>query len=167
MYGLDARVTLVGCMHFNPWSIFTAEAVIKSAARGGGEGSGVGAVVIEQCSRRWKRTLDTAPTASLLRLLLANEMQAAADAAERHGARLVLGDQEVDALGKALKREALQTLRDLATPWDGGWGRVAVRVVLWLWLRCSHFVVCYSLLGFCSDMMPMLALSAGHSRERD
>ena len=117
------RVVLVGCMHFNPHSVALATREIAER----GERGALGAVVLEQCERRWRRAQERAdPNASAWkRLLLTNEMQAAADACEKYGARLVLGDQGIEELGGALKAEAKRTVADLLSPHEGGWVRVA------------------------------------------
>ena len=115
-------VRLVGAMHFNPHSIGVARAAVRSG--------GVTSVVLEQCHTRWERTKEAVPPGSVLARLLESEMGAAAEEAEGVGARLVLGDLDVDGVGELLKEAAKATLLDLVTPWTGGWQRVSRDVVL-------------------------------------
>ena len=54
----DARtqreVTLVGCMHYNPASIALAADCVREAPA-------LGAVVVESCESRWRKTQQTSP----------------------------------------------------------------------------------------------------------
>ena len=86
-------------MHYNPSSIALAQQTVDYEA----EQNGVRAVLVESCPTRWNATLDAQPPGSLLRSLCDNEMQAGAEAGERVGATLVLGDQEIETTLARLK----------------------------------------------------------------
>ena len=88
----SSRVVLVGTMHFNPSSIALAERVIRTEAEDGR----LRAVAIESCPTRWNATLKTQPAGSMLRSLLDNEMQAAAECGEALGAETALVDQRIE-----------------------------------------------------------------------
>ena len=109
----------VGCMHYNPSSIALAQQTVDYEA----EQNGVRAVLVESCPTRWNATLDAQPPGSLLRSLCDNEMQAGAEAGERVGATLVLGDQEIETTGKRVSALFAQTLVQLLTP--RGWQLIA------------------------------------------
>ena len=94
----SSRVVLVGTMHFNPASIALAESVIRSEAEDGR----LRAVAIESCPTRWNATQKTQPAGSVLRSLLDNEMQAAAECGEELGAETALVDQQVEETVKRL-----------------------------------------------------------------
>ena len=64
-------VTLVGAMHYNPISIKLAEKCVE-------EQEGLGAVVVESCESRWRRTQEVSPPGSIGRVLLPSEMIATA-----------------------------------------------------------------------------------------
>ena len=92
----DARtqreVTLVGCMHYNPASIALAADCVREAPA-------LGAVVVESCESRWRKTQQTSPAGSFARrYLLPSEMLAAADVAAERGLPLSLGDLDVKEL---------------------------------------------------------------------
>lgn len=63
----DARtqreVTLVGCMHYNPASIALAADCVREAPA-------LGAVVVESCESRWRKTQQTSPVGSFSRRYL-------------------------------------------------------------------------------------------------
>ena len=106
-------------MHYNPSSIALAQQTVDYEA----EQNGVRAVLVESCPTRWNATLDAQPPGSLLRSLCDNEMQAGAEAGERVGATLVLGDQEIETTGKRVSALFAQTLVQLLTP--RGWQLIA------------------------------------------
>ena len=60
-----------------------------------------------------------------MRRLFDDEMQAAAEAAESYGVAMELVDQPVETTVPRLRSLLLLTLRQLLTPWAGGWVRVA------------------------------------------
>ena len=66
-------------MHYNPVSIALAERCVE-------EQEGLGAVVVESCESRWRRTQEVSPPGSIGRVLLPSEMLAAAEAALQHRA---------------------------------------------------------------------------------
>ena len=117
----SARVTLVGTVHFNPASIRLAETAVRDAAADGA----LRAVALESCPMRWNATMQQQPAGSVLRSLLDNEMQAAAEVADEvDGVEIVLVDQPIDQTTSRLVRLFGLTLVDLVTPWSGGWGRI-------------------------------------------
>jgi len=109
------EVTLIGCMHYNPASINLAEQCVV-------ETEGLGAVVVESCESRWRRTQEISPLGSPGRRLLPSEMMAAAAVAEERGVPLSLGDADVGELGPRLKELLVESLRDLLSP--AGWKRI-------------------------------------------
>eukprot|EP00933_Yihiella_yeosuensis_P020041 TRINITY_DN16166_c0_g1_i4.p1 TRINITY_DN16166_c0_g1~~TRINITY_DN16166_c0_g1_i4.p1 ORF type:complete len:371 (+),score=71.87 TRINITY_DN16166_c0_g1_i4:23-1135(+) len=114
-----SEVVLVACMHFNPRSVNKATAVTKTLADRGA----LGAVVIESCPTRWERVEEVQGQGSLMRSLLDNEMQAAAEVAEAAGEPVVLGDQRIEELADEISAVGKQALEDLASPFEGGWQR--------------------------------------------
>ena len=116
-----ARITIVGTVHFNPASIALAEETVRAAAADGN----LHVVALESCPKRWESTMREQPAGSLLRNLLDNEMQAASEAAAEFGAGTVLVDQNINGTVARLARLFGVTLVDLATPWSGGWARIA------------------------------------------
>lgn len=116
-----SKVTLVGCMHFNPRSIQLAREVVEEEAATGR----LRAVAVESCPTRWNATLDAQPTGSFLRSLCDNEMQSAAEAGEACGVNeLVLADQTIEDTGKRVAQLFALTFVELLTPWAGGWNRI-------------------------------------------
>ena len=81
-------VTLVGAMHYNPVQDpcpLTFESLTPStqvsialAERCVEEQEGLGAVVVESCESRWRRTQEVSPPGSIGRVLLPSEMLATA-----------------------------------------------------------------------------------------
>lgn len=65
------------------------------------------------------------PPGSPLRLVLDNEMQAAAEAGEAFGLPVVLGDEEIEAVDKRMKDTFKQTVKDILNPFDGGWASIS------------------------------------------
>jgi len=122
---IDAKtkthVVLVGTQHFNPASIALAEQVVQEQAASGS----LRAVALESCPRRWNATLRAQPSGSILRVALDNEMQAAAEAGEAFGAETTLVDQPIDKTSQRLQQLLTLTAVELATPWSGGWQRIA------------------------------------------
>ena len=117
----QTNVVLVGTMHGNPVSIDLARSTVCEAAERGALSS----VLLEACPTRWERTLATKPKGSLMRRLFDDEMQAAAEAAESYGVAMELVDQPVETTVPRLRSLLLLTLRQLLTPWAGGWMRIA------------------------------------------
>ena len=109
-------VTLVGAMHYNPSSIALAERCVQ-------EQEGLGAVVVESCESRWRRTQEVSPPGSIGRVLLPSEMLAAAEAAEERGVPISLGDTDVGELGPRLKELLIASFMDLLSPGEG-WKRI-------------------------------------------
>ena len=58
-------------MHYNPSSIALATRCVE-------EQEGLGAVVVESCESRWRRTQEVSPPGSIGRVLLPSEMLATA-----------------------------------------------------------------------------------------
>ena len=112
-------VFLIGTMHYNPASIRLCEETVSTLRRA----SRLGAVVLETCPKRWEKTLTYQPAGSVMRSVLDNEFQSAAEAAG-DDAEIVLGDQEIAALGENLGRLVKETAFDLLYPpraFTGGW----------------------------------------------
>ena len=126
-------VTLVGAMHYNPVQDpcpLTFESLTPStqvsialAERCVEEQEGLGAVVVESCESRWRRTQEVSPPGSIGRVLLPSEMLAAAEAAEERGVPISLGDTDVGELGPRLKELLVASLMDLLSPGEG-WKRI-------------------------------------------
>lgn len=121
---LDAKsqqeITLVGCMHYNPASIALAAKCVAEAEN-------LGAVVVESCEARWKKTTEVQPARSALKELLPSEMLAAADAAAARGAPLSLGDVDVGELFPRVRALAVETAGDLAD-FPKGWRRIGADI---------------------------------------
>eukprot|EP01036_Dinobryon_divergens_P002966 gene2966-3903_t len=77
----NVEVVLVGSMHYNPISINLAFNTCSLLA----EKSKLASVVVESCPVRWNKTLALQSSGSVLRKILDNEMQAAADVAVANG----------------------------------------------------------------------------------
>ena len=108
-------VTIVGCMHYNPASIALAARCVEESPR-------LGAVVVESCESRWRRTQELSPRGSVVReYVLPSEMLAAADVAEARGVPLSLGDVDVKDFTPRLRELLAESLADLASP--AGWKR--------------------------------------------
>ena len=104
-------------MHYNPASIRLCEETVSTLR------PRLGAVVLETCPKRWEKTLTYQPAGSVMRSVLDNEFQSAAEAAG-DDAEIVLGDQEIAALGENLGRLVKETAFDLLYPpraFTGGW----------------------------------------------
>ena len=117
----SSRVVLVGTQHFNPASIELADRVVREEAAGGR----LRCVALESCETRWNATLEQAPAGSMLRSVLDNEMQAAAEAGTCFGAHTALVDQRIEDTIDRMGQLLMLTLTDLATPWSGGWSRIS------------------------------------------
>ena len=117
----QADVVLVGTMHGNPASIRLARSAVCEAAERGSLSS----VLLEACPTRWDRTLAMQPEGSIMRRLFDNEMQAASEAAESYGVAVQLVDQAVEITVPRLRSLSLLTLRQLLTPWAGGWKHIS------------------------------------------
>lgn len=119
-----SQVVLIACMHFNPCSV-TKAADVTRRLREQGE---LGAVVLETCLSRWQKVEELHPQGSALRMLLDNEMQAAAEEAAEAGLPVVLGDQDVSDLSKSVVEVGQTAIKDLLSPFDGGWNRTASEI---------------------------------------
>ena len=113
-------VYLVGTMHYNPVSLQRTRATVDALA----ERDALSAVVIESCATRYAKWKD-AGTDTFQRKFLESEMQVASDRAKAAGVELILGDQPIEDLGARTKVLFQDTLRDIASPLDGGWSRCA------------------------------------------
>ncbi|GMI14996.1 hypothetical protein TrVE_jg10973 [Triparma verrucosa] len=111
-----SKVILVGSVHFNPASIALARKTVATEEN-------LGAVVVESCEARWKRSLEVSPEGSFLGDVLPSEMQAAALVAKDRGVPLSLGDVDINDFSPRLKVILKETLADLFSP--AGWGRIA------------------------------------------
>ena len=110
-------VKLVGCMHYNPSSIQLTEDTINELGRN----NRLGSVVIESCDIRWNQTTAFAPP---IKAILQSEMKAACDlATDSYQRPVVLGDQRINLTVASMKQGLKETLTDLSTPLNGGWGR--------------------------------------------
>eukprot|EP01041_Mallomonas_annulata_P010505 gene10505-21912_t len=113
----NVEVVLVGSMHYNPISINLAFNTCSLLA----EKSKLASVVVESCPVRWNKTLALQSSGSVLRKILDNEMQAAADVAVANGVPVVLGDQDISSTNRRIAETFKQSLIDIVTPWKGGW----------------------------------------------
>uniref|UniRef100_A0A7S2B2C4 TraB family protein n=1 Tax=Octactis speculum TaxID=3111310 RepID=A0A7S2B2C4_9STRA len=119
-------VVLVGAMHYNPQSISLSEDIVKGLA----ESRSLEAVVLESCSTRWEkgeelRAQMTESEEALYSAVFENEMQAAAAVAEQYDRPIILGDQPIEITDKRIKQSVVATLKDLTSPLNGGWSRIA------------------------------------------
>ena len=113
------RVVLVGVMHHNPASVALSRAITeRERCR---DGARLHTILVESCSARWNATLALGPRWNSL---VADEMLAAAEACTERGPRLELADQPIARTFRRAKILRTQTLRELATPWSGGWQSV-------------------------------------------
>lgn len=108
-------MVLVGSVHFNPASIELARRTVLIQEE-------LGAVVVESCEARWRRTLEVSPKGSFLGDVLPSEMMAASEAAAERGVPLSLGDVDVETFGPRVKTILRETLVDMLTP--AGWRRI-------------------------------------------
>jgi len=117
----NTKVLLIGTMHYNPTSIKQVEDTIDDLAQRGVLGS----VVVESCEVRWNTTMEilNTPRGQLLKPVLTSEMKAASDRAVSYNRPVVLGDQLINVTGSSLSAAFKQTLADLSSPLNGGWGR--------------------------------------------
>mmetsp|Transcript_52773 Transcript_52773/g.77272 ORF Transcript_52773/g.77272 Transcript_52773/m.77272 type:complete len:386 (+) Transcript_52773:73-1230(+) len=113
-------VYLVGTMHYNPVSLQRVGDTVDALA----ETNSLSSVVIESCAARYAKWKDASPT-SMQRRFLLSEMQVASDRAKVAGVELILGDQSIEDLGARTKVLLKETVVDLASPLQGGWGRCA------------------------------------------
>ena len=102
-------VKLVGTMHYNPHSIGIASKVTREAL----ENETLGALVLESCEKRWKKTIEFQPPGSITRALLDNEFQACQELCRERD--VYLGDQNIDDLSSDLKELFVQTMKDCFT----------------------------------------------------
>jgi hypothetical protein len=77
-------VKLIGCMHYNPYSVNMAAEIVEDLAKSGKLVS----VLVESCPKRWEKMQGRSP---LLKKLLSNEMQTASDIAAKYGYPTILG----------------------------------------------------------------------------
>eukprot|EP00929_Paragymnodinium_shiwhaense_P061258 TRINITY_DN30592_c0_g1_i3.p1 TRINITY_DN30592_c0_g1~~TRINITY_DN30592_c0_g1_i3.p1 ORF type:complete len:351 (-),score=82.04 TRINITY_DN30592_c0_g1_i3:857-1909(-) len=120
-----SEVWLLGSMHFSPLSSLCAGSVVESLSKDGR----LGAVVLELDEARWNRTLEMQPPGSPLRWLLDNEMQSAAEPAERAGVPVVFGDVEETGFDDEMRGELAVAVGDLLDPLGGGWQRTVDGIV--------------------------------------
>jgi hypothetical protein len=113
------RVVLIGTMHYNPASIELARSTVELL----GEGSSLYSVVIESCEGRWSKAMKSQTNGSLMAKLFPNEMRAASDVAVRYNRPVILGDQDFNATTQRIKEVFVQSVKDVATPFDG-WKRL-------------------------------------------
>mmetsp|Transcript_56798 Transcript_56798/g.102012 ORF Transcript_56798/g.102012 Transcript_56798/m.102012 type:complete len:392 (+) Transcript_56798:50-1225(+) len=114
-----SEVVLIACMHFNPHSVAKAAGVTRNLVEKGE----LSALVVESCPSRWKKVEDVQKPGTSLRIVLDNEMQAAAEIAESAGCTVILGDQRIEDLMSEMSSLGKIALSDLASPLDGGWMR--------------------------------------------
>ena len=107
------QISLVGTVHYNSASI--------ARAREEASADPLGAVVVEACMSRWKKSLELAPPGSVAARLIGSEMQAAAGAAAQKDVPVMLGDSDVGPFLLRVKALARDTVRQLADPLGGGW----------------------------------------------
>lgn len=121
-------VILVGTMHYNPASVALAQDIVseeQSARR-------LHTVVVESCPKRWDATERLQPPGSVQRSFFADELLAAADAANcatdhndgRASVNLAFGDQRIARTVRRCRVLGDLTLQQLATPWTGGWKHI-------------------------------------------
>mmetsp|Transcript_408 Transcript_408/g.925 ORF Transcript_408/g.925 Transcript_408/m.925 type:complete len:321 (+) Transcript_408:53-1015(+) len=121
-------VHIIGTMHYNPHSVKKVEDVIRQY----GSDGRLGAVVLEQCKERWALTQSMQPPGSMLRGLLDNEFQAAAELASFYDReysetiRLVLADEDIRDNNERMNDAFASTIRDIANPGKGGWRAIAL-----------------------------------------
>jgi pheromone shutdown protein TraB len=113
------NVHIVGSMHYNPYSIQLARETVEKYC----ESMQLGSLVIESCPARWSKTLKTQPAGSLLREVLDNEMQAAAEVAGEYNVPVILGDQDISVTNTRIKETAQESIRDILNPLSG-WKRI-------------------------------------------
>lgn len=118
----QTKVILIGTMHYNPTSIQMVKETVQDLA----EKDSLGSVLVESCDIRWNTTmeiLDT-PRGKLFEPVLTSEMKAASDEAMKYGRPCVLGDQRINVTGASLGNTFKQTFVEVASPLNGGWGRL-------------------------------------------
>lgn len=123
-------------MHYNPSSI----ALVREATKALAEQGALSHILLESCQKRWdagqkfKASLSI-PQRKILSIILESEMQAAAEVAAAYPStvRLVLADQLIDVTDARVKECLGSTLRDLADPLGGGWGRILCDLQLLGW----------------------------------
>lgn len=115
-------VKLIGCMHYNPASIQLTEDTINELAKD----DKLGSVIIESCDIRWNQTKQLP---MVIQNLLQSEMKAACELTlEEYQRPVILGDQRINITVSSMKQGFQETLLDLVTPWNGGWGRLVTNV---------------------------------------
>jgi hypothetical protein len=112
-------VCVVATMHYNPASIARVVNTVDTLA----EDKTLASVIIELCPTRYS-SWKTQP-ALWRRALLTSEMQIAAERAKLAGVEFILGDQPIEQLSKRTSEIFMETVKDLASPLDGGWLRCA------------------------------------------
>lgn len=118
-----ALIKLIGCMHYNPASIKLAEELVEDAANRGV----LKAVLIESCPTRWNKMVarDLKLSETVVgNEVFNNEMRTASITASKYNIYTVLGDQEIEKTTDRMKQVFLATVRDLFTPFSGGWGNI-------------------------------------------
>lgn len=113
-----STVCLVGCMHFNPFSTFSARRVAQTLA----ENQTLKAVVLEMFDHRWHRMLELHSDGEM-RLIFDNEMQAVAEIANASGVPIAFADLSDEELDMVFDRVINETLADVQEPFSG-WMRI-------------------------------------------
>eukprot|EP00434_Breviolum_minutum_P019959 symbB.v1.2.017608.t1/scaffold1377.1/size122625/1 len=104
------RVCLVGCMHFNPFSTFSARRIAWNLL----ENQTLKAVVLEMFDDRWHRMLQLHSEGEL-RLIFDNEMQAVAEIANSSAVPITfadLSDEELDVVFDEVLNETSADLQE-------------------------------------------------------
>ena len=115
------QVSLVGTVHYNPASVARAKEEVALASK---RDRSLGAVVVESCTSRWTTSLEKAPPGSLIANLVCSEMQGAAGVALQKGVPIMLGDADAGAFLPRVRQLAQQSVRDLVSPFAGGWAAI-------------------------------------------
>merc|ERR1740136_609816 len=122
-------IHIIGTMHYNPHSIDKTKAIIRSY----GERGQLASVIIETCDTRWNRTQSLQPSGTLLRRLLDNEFQTAAEVASTYydygttigSGRVVLADEDIDDNDRRINEAFRSSVRDYLNPLGGGWTAIS------------------------------------------
>jgi len=119
-------VHIIGTMHYNPHSISKTAAIIHSY----GQKGQLGSVGIESCDRRWNLAQVLQPPGSLVRQLLDNEFQTAADVGRQYiDTDVVLFDEAIEDNDSRINEAFLSSVRDTLNPLGGGWTAISDDIV--------------------------------------
>lgn len=139
-------VVLVGCMHYNPASIERAKRMTDDL----GSAGALHSVLVESCPSRFRGAAEFRESLrarggpfleGLYDAALPNEMQAAARVANEYGRPIVLADQDIEVTGRRIREVAVGTVRDLASPLEGGWSRIGSDLTMAFDVIASSFGV--------------------------